>query len=141
MIPSREMLSNLSKAAAKQQRGELASLLAELSERYAQELQEQVSLEDLQQQIERDLGETLPVVMDLATSVEHRGALRALTWGQKVAKIRKSLLQRYQKAGPELLDGSSIYICEACGFIAVAPKAPQRCPICKAPASRIILAG
>lgn len=141
MIPNREMLSNLSKAAGKQHKEELASLLAELSERYIEESPDPVGLDGLKRQMEADLDDTLPEALKLAKLSEHRGALRSLTWGEKVAKIRKSLLQRYQRTGTALFEDSPIYICEACGFIAVAPKAPQRCPICKAPASRIALAG
>jgi len=34
------------------------------------------------------------------------------------------------------MDDSSLFVCEACGFIFLGKAAPEICPVCKAPAKR-----
>jgi len=67
----------------------------------------------------------------------NRGALRAFTWGNKVATILKSVVGRVMAKGDAVLaDGQSFYVCDGCGFIYIGPEAPALCPVCKAPSSR-----
>ncbi|MHC1692400.1 MAG: rubredoxin-like domain-containing protein [Sphaerochaetaceae bacterium] len=91
---------------------------------------------ELDAHIQEDLATLYPDATSVAEALKDRGAQRALLWGKKVTSIHKSLLGRFQKQQNELLKAGHLYICEACGFIAIASEAPAICPICKAPASR-----
>ena len=69
----------------------------------------------------------------VATSNADRGSLRSITWGEKVTKLAKGLVDRYIKEGDAFLKDTHIFICTVCGFIYVGDKAPEVCPICKVP--------
>ena len=72
-----------------------------------------------------------------APEAADRNALRCFTWGQKVTAIQASLLKRFLKADGDMIRaGEQVYVCEACGFMTIKGEAPDRCPICNAPASR-----
>ena len=47
--------------------------------------------------IENDLEEGLPNTNTVASDAKDRGVLCALVWSEKVTRIQKSLLTRYQK--------------------------------------------
>lgn len=71
------------------------------------------------------------------TAGANRGALRAFTWGSKVATILKSAIGRVITKGDAVLgDGQSFFVCDGCGFIFIGSAPPDICPVCKAPASR-----
>lgn len=130
--------SNLAKACEKQYRMEEAQLFSRL-EQYFSSLPKQDALGsmlDLAPFIEEDLEDTYGLAEKAATEAGDRGALRALTWGKKVTAIHKSILSRYAKQKDLLVENAHLYICEACGFIAIGPQAPEICPICKAPVTR-----
>ncbi|HAA38123.1 MAG TPA: rubredoxin, partial [Firmicutes bacterium] len=55
----------------------------------------------------------------------------ALTWSEKVTRILKSLLHRYQKEGDALLENTGVYVCTICGFIYIGDELPEVCPVCK----------
>ena len=57
---------------------------------------------------------------------EDRGALRALTWGEKVTKIEQMVAEQKGK-------DQNIFVCSVCGFIFVGDEAPKLCPVCKVP--------
>ena len=65
---------------------------------------------------------------DVAKEVckEDRGALRALTWGEKVTKIEQMVAEQKDK-------DESVFVCSVCGFIFVGDEAPKLCPVCKVP--------
>ena len=73
----------------------------------------------------------------VASKNQDRGSLRALVWGEKVSKLLKSLLVRYEKQKNSLLDGTNVYVCEICGFVYVGEQPPAICPICKVPSFKI----
>ena len=94
-------------------------------------------LSDLQEALEQDLKQSYPDGERAVKKAEHRGALRALTWGSKVSAIQKSVLTRYLKLGDELLkEGQALHVCQACGFIGIGDAPHGICPVCKAPSSR-----
>ena len=130
--------SNMAKACEKQIRPIETQLFAQVGA-YYEDLSpptEASSLADLSGYIAHDLATGYEEVASRASEVGDRGALRCVTWGKKVTAIHKSVLARFEKQGEALLAGNNLYVCEACGFIAVAPTGPELCPICKAPASR-----
>ena len=132
--------SNLAKASEKQMRPEVSAQFSKLGT-YFDSVREPVvadSFGSLHSLIDADLSAGYPSVEAAATEVQDRGALRCITWGKKVTMIHKSLLGRYEKQGDALLEGNKLFVCEACGFIALSKAVPDLCPICKAPSSRFI---
>ncbi len=130
------VFSNLAKAATKQQRYEEAGLFSQLAEQMYVEVPKKGNLDSLKDSMIKDIDIHYPEIRKAAQAVGDRGALRAVTWGEKVTKIHKSLIARYASKGDAIMDGNEIFICEACGFIAIAPSPPNRCPICKVDSSR-----
>ncbi|HCG63654.1 MAG: rubredoxin [Spirochaetae bacterium HGW-Spirochaetae-4] len=130
--------TNLSKACDKQMRPTEAGLFDKLASYFSQSagVAGPVSINDLDANIAADTESGYIAVESRAQQVGDRGALRCVTWGKKVTAIHKSVLVRYAKQGDALMEGSNLYVCEACGFIAIAKEVPGLCPICKAPASR-----
>jgi len=128
--------SNLAKAAEKQQNVAVSGRYAGLSQTYREGTDGLGGLEELGALLRKDLEDAIPAAVAAAEESGDRGALRALRWGEKVAKIEKSLIDRYMKQGDALFDGKDFYICQACGFIYSGSTVPDICPICKAPSSR-----
>jgi rubrerythrin len=128
--------SNLSKGAEKQQNYELAGRYAERSEALREKALAEGETADLELLIKKDLDEGIPAAVTAAEKSGDRGALRALRWGEKAAKIEKSLIDRYRKQGDALLEDKDLFVCQACGFIYLGTDVPDICPVCKAPASR-----
>ena len=83
--------------------------------------------------IENDLNEGFPNANAIASSEKDRGAMRALVWSEKVTRILKSILSRYEKEGDALLDNTGVYVCTICGYIYIGDTIPDICPVCKVP--------
>ncbi|MDD3823177.1 MAG: rubredoxin [Sphaerochaetaceae bacterium] len=132
--------SNLTKACEKQMRPAEAEQFRTIGTYFATQAtkSEAKAFADLNGLIAQDLEQGYPQVASAAEVAGDRGALRCMTWGKKVTSIHKSVLARYEKQGDALLAGNNLFVCEACGFIAIAPTVPELCPICKAPASRFV---
>lgn len=130
---------SLAKAAGKQQDAASAARYDEHAQHFRREAPSAGGpggAGDLAGLLRNDLEEAVPAAVEAAKQSGDRGALRALTWGEKVLKIQKSLLDRFVKQGEELLDGKELFVCQACGFIYLGAEVPVICPVCKAPASR-----
>jgi len=129
------LCTNLARGCEKQYRPEEAALFNELAE-YFKKASEPVKDPDFNQLItliEKDLEEGFPNANAVAADAKDRGALRALTWSEKVTRILKSILTRYQKEGDAMLENTGIYVCTICGFVYIGDKLPDVCPICKVP--------
>jgi rubrerythrin len=132
--------SNLEKACDKQMKPVAASQFSQLSD-YFNTMSPPVeadSFSELVGLIDSDISSGYAEVERIAKEEGDRGALRCMTWGKKVTSIHKSILGRYEKQGDALLEQNNLYVCEACGFIAIAKQVPALCPICKAPSSRFV---
>lgn len=145
--PTAAIFSNLAKAAEKQQRAEASGHFATLAAYYdtagGNDSSDTVSdqeqlLASLRSSINNDLESGYVQVNESASEVTDRGALRAAKWGDKATRIQRGLLDRYLKKGDALLEGQDLFVCEACGFIALGNTAPDICPVCKAPSSRFV---
>ena len=93
------LFSNLSKACTKQLRLEEAELFNKLSlyfENKMSTLKENV-ISDIGALIKADLDLKYGNAMNVAKMEKDRGALRALTWGEKATRIQNSVLTRYEK--------------------------------------------
>lgn len=132
--------SNMVKACEKQMRTTEMELFKKLQSYYEKRVDsiEPEGFSDLSGYINDDVATRYEELSDRASAGGDRGSLRCMTWGKKVTSIHKSVLARYEKQGESLLEGNTLHVCEACGFIAIAPSVPPMCPICKAPASRFM---
>ena len=83
--------------------------------------------------IEKDLEEGFTNANAIASDSNDRGALRALVWSEKVTRILKSLLTRYQNEGDAMLENTGVYVCTICGFVYIGETPPEVCPVCKVP--------
>lgn len=134
------LFSNLALAARKLDQIEKSESLEKLSRYFepAADAGPGGTLEELALQIDTDLKTGYLAVREKARAQGDRGALRAVTWGEKVSAVQKSFITRYQKADEAFLDNQDIYVCEACGFIFAGKQAPDICPVCKAPAKKFV---
>lgn len=127
--------SNLARGCEKQYRPEEASLFTELAQYFkvASASSDEPGTEELLSLIEKDLTEGFPSANTATAEAHDRGALRALVWSEKVTRILKSLLIRYQKEGESMLENTGVYVCTICGFVYVGDSLPEICPVCKVP--------
>lgn len=130
------VLSNLSKAAEKQQLGEISAIYGELAARFNPGVETEGSLATLKELMSNDLENGYPRANLAGDNAGDRGALRAVKWGEKVTKLQKTLINRYESKGDALFEDNNLYICEACGFLYLGSDTPEACPVCKAPSSR-----
>jgi rubredoxin len=135
------LCSNLSKGCEKQYRPEEAGLFDQLSQYFfskSQPLDGQTQMANLMESVDADIESKYPVANEIASSSSDRGALRALVWGEKVTRIQKSILKRYEKQQDALLEDTNVYVCEICGFVYIGDSAPAVCPVCKVPNDKLI---
>ena len=83
--------------------------------------------------IDGDLSSGFPYGNAVAGNNADRGALRALTWSEKVTRMLQSLLSRYAVEGDKMLENTGVYVCTVCGFVYVGNEPPKICPVCKVP--------
>lgn len=81
--------------------------------------------------VARDLSEGIPAAN--AAAANDRGAKRALVWCEKVTRILRSLMSRYEKDGAPVPEGAFVYVCTICGFVMIGKEPPALCPVCKVP--------
>lgn len=129
------LFTNLARGCQQQYKPEEAQLFYELAEYFkkASAPAEEPSVDKLIALIEKDLAENFPNAKATASAAKDRGAMRALVWSEKVTRILKSLLTRYQKEGNAMLDNTGVYVCTICGFVYVGDDLPEVCPVCKVP--------
>ena len=85
------------------------------------------------EKINKDLESGFPVANAAGQEKHDRGALRSLTWSEKVTRILKSLLARYAREGDAMLENTGVYVCTICGFVYIGDDLPEVCPVCKVP--------
>lgn len=129
------LCTNLANGCEKQYKAEEAVLFGELGAYFQAATGSAINPDftQLLTLIEKDLEDNFPNANAVASEVKDRGALRALTWSQKVTRILKSLLSRYQKEGAAMLENTEVYVCTICGFIYIGNNPPDICPVCKVP--------
>lgn len=129
------LFSNLARGCEKQYQDEAKACFEELSSYFEDQVPEEENddLETLANLIKKDLDKNYKELRTRATNESDRGTLRIVTWGEKVTRMIKSLLDRYAKEGDDFLRNTNIYICTVCGFLYIGDKAPDLCPVCKVP--------
>ncbi|MEG1426137.1 MAG: rubredoxin [Oscillospiraceae bacterium] len=127
--------SNLAKGCEKQYQAKEAALFTELAQYFekASAPAKEPKIEKLLALVEKNLMEELPAANAAAAEAADRGAKRALVWSEKVTRILKSLLTRYEQEGDAMLTNTGVYVCTICGFIYVGDTPPALCPVCKVP--------
>ncbi len=128
--------SNLARGCEKQympKQSEAFSKLADFFRSKAQPVK-QTNTEQLLELIEKDLSSGFPYGNSVSSEKSDRGALRALTWSEKVTRMQESLLTRYRVEGDKMLENTGVYVCSVCGFIFIGDRPPEICPVCKVPA-------
>jgi rubrerythrin len=133
--------SNLAKSSEKQLMGESSKLFGALAQFFEENSprEESLNVETLVSQVTEDVQQNYLTLSQESEKHGDRGSLRCSTWGKKVSAIHKSIIARYEKQGEALFEGKKVWVCEACGFIAISEEVPTMCPICKAPSSRFSL--
>jgi rubredoxin len=129
------LCTNLARGCEKQYKPEEAALFKELAGYFktASAPAKEPDYNKLLALIEKDLTEDFPNANAVASNAKDRGALRALVWSEKVTRILKSLLTRYQKEGNAMLENTGVYVCTICGFVYIGNNPPEICPVCKVP--------
>jgi rubredoxin len=129
------LCTNLARGCEKQYKPEEAALFNQLAEYFkkATAPAKSPNFDQLIALIEKDLEEGFSAANIVAEDAGDRGALRALVWSEKVTRILKSLLTRYQKEGEAMLQSTGVYVCTICGFIYIGDTLPDICPVCKVP--------
>lgn len=129
------LCTNLARGCEKQYKSDEAVLFIELAGYFkaASAPAKDPNFEQLIALIENDLNAGFVNAKVVASDVNDRGALRALVWSEKVTRILKSLLTRYQKEGEAILENTGVYVCTICGFVYIGDNLPEVCPVCKVP--------
>ncbi len=137
------LCTNLQKACSKQLRSEEAALFGTLAGYYDKQRtnEKEQDYQRLLAAINADLSSGFTEAGKAADESNDRGAKRALLWGgEKVSKLLKALMIRYEKQGSALLENTNVWVCEICGFVYVGGDTPppSLCPpICKVPSFKI----
>ncbi|WP_031516880.1 rubredoxin [Desulfofalx alkaliphila] len=129
------LCSNLARGCKMQYKPEAAALFGEVAAYFkgAASPAKDPDIDKLISLLEKDLEEGFPNANAVASEAKDRGAMRALVWSEKVTRILKSLLVRYQKEGEAMLENADINVCTICGFVYIGDIPPEICPVCKVP--------
>ena len=129
------LCTNLARGCEKQYKSKEAALFTELAGYFkaASPPANNPDFDQLIALIENDLEKGFANANAVASDSKDRGALRALVWSEKVTRILKSLLTRYQKEGDAMLENTGVYVCTICGFVYIGETPPEVCPVCKVP--------
>ena len=130
------LCSNLARGCEKQYKTEEAALFTKLAQYFkaASAPAKEPDMGKLLELIDRDLGSGFPAAKEAAgAEPRDRGALRALTWSEKVTRIQESLLERWQEEGDAMLANTGVWVCTICGFLYIGSEPPALCPVCKVP--------
>ena len=129
------LCTNLARGCEKQYKPKEEALFRELAKYFksASAPAKDSNFSQLIELVERDLEEGFVNANAAAAVSNDRGAKRALVWSEKVTRILKSLLTRYEKEGDALFENTGVYVCTICGFIYIGDNLPEVCPICKVP--------
>ncbi|MCL2093117.1 MAG: hypothetical protein FWH12_02880 [Treponema sp.] len=88
--------------------------------------------------LDLDMGSWIPSAKEAAQKQGDRGAQRSIVWSEKVSTMMRSLYRRYAKEGEAMLENTSIYVCQTCGFIYLGDSRPRVCPVCKVPRRMLV---
>lgn len=127
--------SNLARGCEKQYLAEESALFTQLAQYFSSVTPavEDATVVELIRQLQED-ADGYAGVRATADAASDRGAARICVWGEKVTRMLLSLVKRYLEEGEQLLAGTEIWVCTACGFVYIGDQPPELCPVCKVPA-------
>ena len=133
------IFANLAKGCEKQFLPTEMELLKTLENYYNTRVSLEVGdgYEEISSLIKSDVDSTLKKAEKTSKDAADRGALRALTWSGKVSMMVQSLVNNKDNSVQMIMEGKSVHICEICGFMIIAEDAPDVCPVCKVPKTKI----
>ena len=126
------LCSSLARGCEKQYLEEEASLFTKLADYYNSKAVIKGDFKDLIEKINKDLELNYKKAREFASEKQDRGALRVITWGEKVSMILKTLLDT------DIPEDKKIYVCDICGFVYVGDEKPEICPVCKVPSFKLL---
>ncbi len=126
------LCSNLARGCEKQYMPAEQGLFNELAGYFTKHTPkvEDATVESVSAQLQQDLDD-YKYVMQTAMEKGDRGAQRVCTWGEKVTRMLKVLVERFLKEGDAMLLDTDIWVCTVCGFVSIGQTPPEQCPICK----------
>lgn len=129
------LFSNLARGCEKQYQAEAKQCFDQLAGYFEDLVPEEtdVNVEHLAALIKEDLDTHYANLRGKASACQDRGTLRIVTWGEKVTRMAKSLVDRYLREGDSFLENTGLYVCTVCGFLYVGDNPPELCPVCKVP--------
>ena len=129
------LCSSLAKGCEKQYKPEQAAAFRQLADWFKAQggTGTGTSFDALLERVNADLEGGFPAANAAAKENSDRGALRSLTWSEKVTRILKSLLDRYAREGEAMAENTGVYVCTICGFVYIGDDLPAVCPVCKVP--------
>ena len=132
------LCSNLARGCEKQFQVEQAAAFRTLADWFKSRAERPAgpSFDALLEKVSENLRSDYPAVRSIAEQHGDRGALRALTWSEKVSMILKSILMRYGQEGESLLAHTGVWVCTICGFVYIGDELPELCPVCKVPSRK-----
>ncbi|MDD3140354.1 MAG: rubredoxin [Lachnospiraceae bacterium] len=135
LVEMSALCSNLARGCEKQYMQKESTLFQQLASHFKSKSESvaEPKFSELMELIEKDLEKGFPNANLTANNDNDRGALRALVWSEKVTRILKSLILRYQKEGDAMIQNTGVYVCTICGFVYVGDFLPEVCPVCKVP--------
>ena len=126
------LCSSLARGCEKQYLEEEASLFTKLANYYNSKAAVKGDFKELIEKVNKDLDLNYKKAREVASEKEDRGALRVITWGEKVSMILKTLLDT------DIPEDKKIYVCDICGFVYVGDEKPEICPVCKVPSFKLL---
>ncbi|MBQ1375540.1 MAG: rubredoxin [Clostridia bacterium] len=132
------LCSNLARGCEKQYKMREAEEFTRLSVWFKSRAKkdEAPSFEKMLEMINGELERDYPSANAVSKARGDRGAQRSLVWGEKVTRILRSLLERYEEEGDKMLENTGVFVCTICGFVYLGKEPPERCPVCKVPAHK-----
>ena len=132
------LCSNLARGCEKQYKAREAEEFTRLSVWFKSRAKkdEAPSFEKMLEMINGELERDYPSANAVSKAHGDRGAQRSLVWGEKVTRILRSLLERYEEEGDKMLENTGVFVCTICGFVYLGKEPPERCPVCKVPAHK-----
>lgn len=133
------LCSSLARGCEKQYLFEEAKLFTKLSDYYNKKskTKEIEDFSELISKINEDLEKNYKQSLLMANEKADRGALRVITWGEKVTMILKSLITQYMEDS-DFVTKTKVYVCDICGFIYIGDNKPEICPVCKVPSFKLL---
>ena len=129
------LCSNLAKGCEKQYLEEEAEAFFKLEKYFDNKYvgEDNINLSMMVNELDEEINNTFNKANIIVDQEGDRGAKRSLVWSEKVTRMLKSVLNKYDEKGDAYLENTKVYVCEICGFVYVGNDLPEICPVCKVP--------